>query len=359
MSKKFANFADLASFIASETDNHDRSSTYEHAFIEYDERAKLSPVDEAEQLDMPDPEQARAAVQMIIQTIFDVLRDTRMAPYASQLSWGFVNSFHVVAKRINDQEDDAAKELGELARHFDPSEIYAVQLEEAQLLCKTLEGCRKALECMRDHAGEVHRAETGRPYSPTRGSRVSQGVTASMIDARNYMAERIRERREQLAPTGPVVVFSGGQQWEDHELLWRGLDSIKARIPEMILVTTAQTKGCDAIAQAWAAARGVKVILYRLNRTYGNRAPFIRNDEMLKLKPVEAVVCEGSGIQMNLAQKLRQAGVPLHVVKADHQTKVQRAPARTNGPKSRDEFDPWTQADYYEAMVNGGGGRRR
>ena len=65
MTKSFSNFADLASFIASETDSHDRAATYEHAFIEHDERAKLSPVDEAEQLDMPDPEQARVAVEMV------------------------------------------------------------------------------------------------------------------------------------------------------------------------------------------------------------------------------------------------------------------------------------------------------
>jgi len=359
MTKSFSNFADLASFIASETDSHDRAATYEHAFIEHDERAKLSPVDEAEQLDMPDPEQARVAVEMVMATLFDVFRDTRLEPYAADLAWGFVNSFHVVAKRINHREDDAAKELGELARSFDPSEIYAAQLEDAQLLCQTLQGCRDAMECMRDHASEVYRVETGRPYSPTRGSRVSRGVTASMIDARDYLASRIRERREQFAPEGPVVAFSGGQVWEDHEVLWRGLDSIKARIPEMILATTAQTKGCDAIAQAWAAARGVKVILFKLDRRLGAKAAFVRNDRLLALRPVEAVVCEGSGIQMNLAQKLRQAGVPLHVVKLDETVKARLAQPKTDLPKSRDEFDPWTQDDYYRDMVNGGRQRRR
>lgn len=319
MTKTFSNFADFASFVATETGTDERRSIYEAAFIEHDERAKLSPVDESEQLEMPDPEQARAAVEMVMATLFDVFRDTRLEPFAIDLAWGFVNSFHVVSKRISDREDDAAKELGELARSFDPSEIYASQLEEVQLLCQTLQGSRDAMECMRDHAAEVYRVETGRPYSPTRGSRVSRGVTASMIDARDYLAARARERREQFTPEGPVVAFSGGQVWEDHDLLWRGLDTIKARIPEMILATTAQTKGCDAIAQAWAAARGVKVIMFRLDRRLGAKAAFVRNDRLLALKPVEAVVCEGSGIQMNLAQKLRQAGVPLHVVKLEQQ----------------------------------------
>src|SRR3546814_2929581 len=55
------------------------------------------------------------------------------------------------------------------------------------------------------------------------------------------------------APQGPVVIFSGGQQWEDHALLTERLDQIKARIPAMVLATTAQSKGCAAIAAAWAA----------------------------------------------------------------------------------------------------------
>jgi hypothetical protein len=52
-----------------------------------------------------------------------------------------------------------------------------------------------------------------------------------------------------------VVIFSGGTDWHDHELLWQALDETHARVPHMILATTAQHKGCDQIAHAWAAAR--------------------------------------------------------------------------------------------------------
>ena len=322
----FTNFADLASFVADERRNDALTQTYEGAFIEHSEMAKLSVVDAPEQLDMPDPEQVRAAVEMMMATMFDVLRDTRMEPFAADLAWGFANSFHVVAKRIEGREDDAANKLRDLARAFDPSEIYATELEETQTLCQTLQGCREAMECMRDHAAEVYRVETGKPFSPVRGSRVSSGLTASMIDARDYLAARSRERREQFAPEGPVVAFSGGQKdSNDADLLFRGLDKIKARIPEMILATTAQSKGADAIAHAWAASRGVKVIKFMLDRSAGNRAAFIRNERILGLKPVEAVVCEGTGIQANLAQKLRQAGVPLHIVKLAHQATAKQA----------------------------------
>jgi hypothetical protein len=46
---------------------------------------------------------------------------------------------------------------------------------------------------------------------------------------------------------------------------------------------------------------------------------FIRNDRTIGLKPVESVVCEGSGIQQNFALKLQQAGVPSHIVRIAHQ----------------------------------------
>jgi hypothetical protein len=108
------------------------------------------------------------------------------------------------------------------------------------------------------------------------------------------------------------VVFSGGQQWEDYRLIWERLDQIKARIPAMVLATTGQDKGCDAAAAAWAARSHVTLIAFTLDRRYGKRAGFIRNEQLLKLGPVEAMVCEGSGLQSHLARSLRAAGVPSH-----------------------------------------------
>ena len=321
----FSNFADMANHFAdkanefSKEENH--SSNYHNSFIEQNDMAKLSIVDAPETLDMPDPQMARYAIEMVMTTLFDVFRDTRMENYASDLAWGFVNSFHMVARRIEGREDDAGKELGELARCFDPSEIYATELEDKQLLAQTLFDARQAMECMRDHAGDVYRIETGRPFSTTKGSRVSSGLTASQIEAKDFLAMRQRSRREEYAPTGPVVAFSGGAKgWEDHELIWERLDTIKARIPEMILVTTAQTKGCDQIAASWASSCGIKLVMFRLQGSSTDRtAGFKRNDKIVDLRPVEAVVCEGSGLQANLAQKLRQAGTPIHIIRLAQQ----------------------------------------
>jgi hypothetical protein len=330
---KFSNFSDLGQHLVSDRAERAAMSDeighrYEAGFIEPSEMAKMSIVDAPEALDMPNPEQVGAAIELAVGTIFDVLRDTRMEEFAGQIAWGMVNSFHMVAKQVERREDDAADKLRELARTFDPSEIYAVELEDTQTLCQTLQGCREAMETMRDHASEVYRVETGRPFSSARGSTVSKGFTASQISARDYLAARARERREQFAPEGPLVAVSGGQEWHDHEALWDRLDGIKARVPEMVLITTAQRKGVDAIATSWAAARGVKTVQFIPDRSLGNRAAFVRNDNMVNLKPVEAIVCEGSGIQANLAQKLRQNGVPLHIYRLTDQCPMARAANR-------------------------------
>src|SRR3546814_8326893 len=97
---------DLGIFIAAETKDLHRASHYCTAFLEQDERAKLSPVDDIMPLEMPDPDQSRAAVEMVMATLFDVFRDTRLEPFTSDLAWGFVNSFHVVAKRSEEHTSE-------------------------------------------------------------------------------------------------------------------------------------------------------------------------------------------------------------------------------------------------------------
>jgi hypothetical protein len=324
----FNNFADLAAFRANVADSReDVVHAYDGSFIEHSELAKLTVVDAPIAADMPDADMARRAVEMAIGRIFDVLKDTRMEEFAQQLAWGMVNSFHMTARLVEGREDDAAKKLAEMARQWDPSEIYAVELEDTQTLCQTLQGCRESLEAMRDHAAEVYLVETGRPFTATRGSQVSRsGVTASQIQARDYLAARAQERRAQHNPEGPLVLVSGGQDnWHDHQLVWSILDDIKARIPHMVIATTAMRKGVDAMASSWAAANGVKTIAFIPDRRQGKSAGFKRNDRMIDLQPVEALICEGTGIQSHLAQRLRQNGVPLHIRRLTDQ---QAAPMR-------------------------------
>ena len=241
---------------------------------------------------MPDPRQVQLGVEMLVTTLFDLLRDTRLDGVAERLAWGIVHSFHKVTEQVAGQADRAACQVKGLIRSADGSEVAATELEEAQLLCQSLDEVQDALACMRDHAASVFHAETGRPWSSPRATLVSGKRTASVIVATDFLAARRQRRIDAHAPKGPVVVFSGGQQWEDYGQIWDRLDQIKARVPAMVLATTGQDKGCDAIAAAWAARSGVTLIAFTLDRRYGKRAGFMRNEQLLKLQPVEALRAE-------------------------------------------------------------------
>ncbi len=309
-SRSTHSFTDIADLIADETMG--TSDRYATAFAETSETVRLAPTDDLITADMPDPRQMELGVEMLVTTLFDLLRDTRLETVADRLAWGIVHSFHKVADQLEGEADRAARQLGELVRENDGGEIAMSELEEAQTLCHGLDEASDAVACMRDHAAQIFHAETGRPWSAPRATLVSGKRTASVIAATDFLAGRRQKKIDATTPSGPIVIFSGGHVWEDHRQLWDRLDQTRERIPTMILATTAQDKGCDAIAAAWAARSGVKLISFTLDRRLGQRAGFARNEALLRLKPVEAIVCEGSGLQSHLARMVRQAGVPAH-----------------------------------------------
>jgi hypothetical protein len=100
-----------------------------------------------------------------------------------------------------------------------------------------------------------------------------------------------------------------------HEPIWARLDTIKARVPSMVLVTTGQHRGADKIAAAWAAHNGVHTILFRLNHRSGGKAGFDRNKGLINLQPVEAIICEGSFLQVDFAKLCRGHGVPVTIMR--------------------------------------------
>ena len=85
---------------------------------------------------------------------------------------------------------------------------------------------------------------------------------------------------------------------------------MKAARPDMVLVTTAQDRGADAIAAAWAARTRTPLVALGIDKArWGNRAGFVRNDQIARLQPVDAVVAEGTGVQSQLVRVLRAAGI--------------------------------------------------
>ena len=276
---------------------------------------------EPQELTMPDPLEAQADCAGIVAAVFDLFRDTRLETSAQAIAWGIVNSFHHEAQKLDRLDDSLTRELADMVRRPDTSEVYNGELEELQLRCQTTQEQARAIECMRDYAAEMYRAQTGRPWSAARGSKVSSATTASQIAAADFMKARANAVRERYLPTGPLVVFSGGQEWHDWRQIWDRLDQIKARVPTMTLCTTAQRKGADAIAAAWAARSGVPLVAFVPDSRLGRRAGFVRNERLASLKPVEAIVCQGSGLQANLLEALKAAAVPTHAFRTDAQTK--------------------------------------
>ncbi|MCP3731287.1 DUF2493 domain-containing protein [Sphingomonas sp. MG17] len=306
--RSIRSFTEIADLIAAETAAP--SDGFAAAFSETIDGFRIDAGTDVTDAGMPDPREVELATEMVVRTLFDVLRDTRLESLADRFAWGIVHSFHRVAGQLEGEADKAASRIKELIRDADGSEVMMAELEEAQLLCHSLDEAVDAAACMRDHAAATYHAETGRPWSAPRGSLVSSKRTASVVAAADFLAARRQRRAEAHAPQGPVVIFSGGQVWEDHRQLTAALDSVKARIPGLVLATTAQNKGCDAIAAAWAAQTGTPLIAFTLNRKLGQRAGFARNEQLLGLRPVEALVCEGSGLQSHLARLVRAAGVP-------------------------------------------------
>lgn len=277
--------------------------------------------------EMPEPIAAQADCAGIVATIFDLFCGTRLEPLAADIAWGFVNSFHFVAGKLERREDALAAELGEMVRATDMSEVFATSLEDKQILCQSTAEQREAVECMRDYAAEMYRALSGWPWSPARGTRASSASSASQIAAQDFLRQRTLAARERTLPQGPIVIFSGPAQWHDWETIWNRLDLIRARVPHMTLVTTGQRKGADAIAAAWAARPGVQVPLVAFG-LYGSgrKVAFTRNRKLVELKPVEALLCEGSGLQANLYQLLRDAGVPIHAFRKAEQSQPSDIP---------------------------------
>jgi hypothetical protein len=312
MSKKSAkasvsSFADIQELYAEET-------TTDAFAASFGDPLPLSIIEKGEEPGehtMPEPFAAQKVCGELITSLFLLLDDTRLSPLAPDTAWGIVNSFHFVAGTLERREDRLADKIREMTRRMEPGEVFNKELEDAQLECQSLAEQRAAFESMRDYAAAMYRACWHRAWAPTKGSKASSVTTASYVNALDFLRERALSERERVQPQGPVVVFSGPALWENWEPLWAKLDQIKARVPHMTLVTTGQRKGADAIAAAWAAREGVPVVAFGLYGG-GKKPAFTRNRKLIELRPVEAVLCEGSGIQANLYQSLRKEGVPIH-----------------------------------------------
>ena len=243
---------------------------------------------------------------------------TQLADERECLLWGFVNTFHAQAQRLDRALDRLTPEMRELGRAQDGTEVKVWQLERLTERARNIGNRRDAFEKLRDFAADAYEAETGKQWRPRHGSHTSHTgkLTSAAIDARDFIrARKDRETRAHL-PDGTLVAVAGGKEADDADAIWTTLDRVKARHADMILVHGGGP-GAEKIAASWAERNSVHQIVCKPDwDRHGRAAPFRRNDDLLNLLPKGLVAFPGSGITENLIDKARRIGIPVHRVAA-------------------------------------------
>uniref|UniRef100_UPI002FE40F10 DUF2493 domain-containing protein n=1 Tax=Hyphomicrobium sp. TaxID=82 RepID=UPI002FE40F10 len=248
----------------------------------------------------------------IFDALVATLSDTRLEPDLESLLWSTVSLFHRAVARIERDLDANERAQRTSQRAQDGSEIRSIELEQLIAEGLTLIERRNAMELFRDQAAELFATHTGSVWRPHAGSLVSRHtLTAAMIDSRDFLAARRRAETELFLPQGPKIALSGGLDFNDHRLIWDCLDKVHAKHPDMVLLHGGSRTGVDRIAACWASQRKVPHIPFEPNWTqYAKAAPFKRNDEMLAVLPIGALIFPGNGIQDNFADKVKKLGIP-------------------------------------------------
>ncbi len=270
--------------------------------------------DEPDPRPLPEGNAVAGAVADIFDALIATLGETRLEPDLDETLWSITNAFHRRVLRIERELDDNERAQRQLQREQDGTEIKAVELERLTAEGQTLLERRDAFELMRDQAAEHYGTHTGSHWRPRTGSMVNHAaLTSALIDSRDFIAARHKADSEVLVPPGPKIVVSGGLDFNDHRLIWDVLDKVHAKHAEMVLVHGKSPKGAELIASRWADSRKVPQVGFAPDwNRHGRAAPFKRNDAVLEIVPIGAIVFPGTGIQDNLADKARTLGVKVY-----------------------------------------------
>ena len=269
--------------------------------------------DEPDPRPLPDAQLAAGAIVDMFDALAGCIAETRIEPDLGDLLWNLVNIFHRAGERVERTLDDNEQLQRRLQREQDGSEIRSVELERATREGISLIERRDAMEYFREAAAEQFRLLLRKAWAPRTGSRAHhRTLTASIVDSRDFLDARLREKAAALLPVGTRIAFTGGSDCGDHAAIWDALDKAKARHPDMILLHGATPTGAERAAACWADSRGVAQVAFRPDwNRHGKAAPFKRNDRMLEALPVGLIAFPGTGIQDNLADKAVKMGIPL------------------------------------------------
>lgn len=266
--------------------------------------------------DIPPETAITQAFSAIGNELGDLMMDTGLEPILEQISTRWTSQVHSLIAFQERRRDDLARDIKDLVANQDGSEIQSNQLEDKTAECRQLDEISSTLEVIRDTMASNHHIMTGQPWRPHSGSKRSRhGATSAVLDARDYLDASEKAKALAAKPTGTLVAVSGTQNFDDVEKVYAVLDTCLEKHPEMKLLTGGNSFGIDKIASAWAGARRVDIVQEKPNFTkYGKkRAPFMRNEAVVALKPKGVLVFinpdDANGVAMNLLQKAENAGI--------------------------------------------------
>jgi len=295
----------------------------------------LSICEDTEVSPLPTDDEVVQTVTGSLSDMFSMLRETDLKPALQDIAWGFVNSFQKATERAERRWDEAAIKVKGLLEDQDGSEISTSQLEEAMEEAKRNEAQLAVCELMRETAADIFGIELGRAWQPIGSSRLNHsGMTSAVVDGRAYLRATADKKREARAPEGTTVVFAGGRPtitdvdantFADN--LFRLLDRVKTRVPDMVLCHGGDSQGVDRFAMNWAQKNKVPTARFDLERKLGKRAGFVRNDRMLSTNPAYVIALEGSGVVERLVETARQRNIQVIDRRGPLCTRPQR-PAR-------------------------------
>lgn len=289
----------------------------------------------------PDQDAITQTLLAIWSDLFALFPETALENDAEEIAWGLVNLFHRAAAKRGAQIDRATDEIRCLLASADGSEVHSSELEKQVDRARSAEVAMLSLEAFRECAATLYLDETGMSWRPAGGSRLnhSPGLTAAVVDSRDFLRARAEARRRAATPQGQPVIFAGGRlsfaSADDAATLarsvWNTLDKVRERVADMVLVHGGDAKGLDRLAASWAERRKVAQVPFRLETRLGQRAGFRRNEQMLDLKPRYLVAFAGNGVLERLVIQAKQQGV--HVVD-------RRGPLGTNPKRAARECGP-------------------
>ena len=277
-------------------------------------------LDEPDHRPTPDEDTVGDAVGDILDILHSLSEKTKLEDDIENLVSSIATSFHYMYRRAERKLENTQMEVRRLDRENDGSEIKDSQMQQQVNLMVDLNERLEMLENLRDQTAEQIKARFGKVWHPPAGTHASRytSLTHTVVEAREVLKAQTSLKLESLIPEGPRVGFAGGKEFDGKDALHRIyhiLDVAKRRHPDMVLVHGGAKKGAERIAQSWADNKGVKVIVCTPDwNTHNKAAPFIRNDEMLKLDLVGLIATPGSGITENLVDKARKKGVPVKLI---------------------------------------------